>query len=91
MGGVGIPRATKGTATMAKKPNKIEDWEANDAAGTLVRAEEIRGNRPLMAAAQRQITKQQKALSRAATPVKPAKKRAAKKAVRKTVAKKRGR
>ena len=63
---------------MAKTASDRE-WEAQDAANTLLRAEEIRSNRPLLASAQRELGKRQKAVEKAMRP--QPKKRAPKKRV----------
>ena len=57
-----------------------KQWEADNAADTLVRAEEIRADSKLMASAKRVLTKRQKAIARAAG--KPAVKRTPKRTKR---------
>jgi len=44
------PQPTKGTKMATKQP-QIDEWQARDAADTLARAEAIKANKPLHAAA----------------------------------------
>ena len=50
---------------------RIDEWEARNAASTLKQAEDIKSNRALLAAAKREITKEQKALQKALTASSP--------------------
>lgn len=59
---------TKG-ATVAKSPSSaIDRYEAQGAADTLMRADEIRRNKPLHAAAQKHARKQMRGYARVAGP-----------------------
>ena len=50
---------------MATKNAQETKWEAEDAARTLIRAEEIKANKQLFVKAQKELAKQQKAVSKA--------------------------
>ncbi len=48
----------------AREAAQEKRWEAEEAAKTLIRAEEIRGNKELLKAAQKELKSQQKAISK---------------------------
>lgn len=50
---------------MATKTAQESKWEAEDAARTLIKAEEIRANKQLFTKARKELAKQQKAVSKA--------------------------
>ena len=51
-------------AVKAQK-RSMDEWEIKDAARTLVRAEEIRGDKPLMKLVDKELVKQQEAILKA--------------------------
>lgn len=55
----------RGATPQKRKRSGLDKWEVSGAADTLVRAEEIRGNRRLMGAAKRELGKRQKAMAKA--------------------------
>lgn len=58
---------TKGSASVAKSPSPaIDKYEAESAASTLMRADEIRRNTPLYTAAQKHARKQMRGYARVA-------------------------
>ena len=51
----------------AKEAAQEKKWEAEEAARTLIRAEEIRSDKDLLKAAQKELKSQQKAISKVIT------------------------
>ena len=60
----GGKKKSKSSSPTAVSPKTDRQYEIEDAARTLVRSEEIRADEKLMAAAKRELGKQQKALGR---------------------------
>jgi len=56
---------TKGTRNTVKRAPKIDKWEAESAADTLMRAADISTNKPLLRMANTILVKKQKAVQKA--------------------------